>query len=251
MNRLETNDWLVLNDIIYKIYTSENFDKMRVNFLEQIKLLLDFDSADFFLSKTDGSNDLCSPVTYNCDETFSARFDTLDYSRGVMHSGRSMVYRETDIMPDDHRVQTDYYKKVYMPNGWHYSLQMVHAYGQRFLGVVTLYRTIGKDNFTYDDIFLINMLKDHLAFRLNKERERLLAGGSRISIEEAVEKYSLTRREKDILTLLIRGIDNEEICEQLVISINTLKKHILNIYKKMDINSRIQLFKLVRLEDGQ
>lgn len=249
MNRLETNDWLVLNDIIYKIYTSENFDAMRGNFLEQIKLLLDFDSADFFLSSTDGSNRLCSPVAYNCDGTYSEKFDTVDYSRGVMHSGRSMVYRETDIMPDDHRVQTEYYKNVYVPNGWHYSLQMVLAYEQQFLGVVTLYRTIGKDNFVYDDIFLINMLKDHLAFRLYTQRQKQLAGGSRISVDEAVEKYSLTKRERDILILLLNGIENDEICEKLVISVNTLKKHILNIYKKMEINSRIQLFKLVRTED--
>ena len=29
MNTLQTNDWLILNSIIYEIYTTADFDKMR------------------------------------------------------------------------------------------------------------------------------------------------------------------------------------------------------------------------------
>lgn len=47
MKTLETNDWLVMNSIIYKIYTTGDFDAMRTQFLEQIKTVIDFDSADF------------------------------------------------------------------------------------------------------------------------------------------------------------------------------------------------------------
>ena len=50
MKTLETNDWMILNSIIYKIYTTEDADIMREQFLEQMKMVLDFDSADFFLA---------------------------------------------------------------------------------------------------------------------------------------------------------------------------------------------------------
>ena len=43
MKTLETNDWLVMNSIIYKIYTTGDFDAMRTQFLEQIKTVIDFD----------------------------------------------------------------------------------------------------------------------------------------------------------------------------------------------------------------
>ena len=36
MNTLQTNDWLILNSIIYDIYTTADFDAMRKKFLEQI-----------------------------------------------------------------------------------------------------------------------------------------------------------------------------------------------------------------------
>lgn len=44
----------------------------------------------------------------------------------------------------------------------------------------------------------------------------------------------------------MQGLPNDVICGQLTITNNTLKKHILNIYKKLSIRNRTQLFKMVR-----
>ena len=90
---------------------------------------------------------------YNCDSNLSEEYEELDYSRGIMLSGKSLIYRETDIISDESRVEMEYYKKVYKPNNWHYSLQVVIAKDHHFLGTITFYRTIGKENFKYDDIF--------------------------------------------------------------------------------------------------
>ena len=262
MHKLETNDWLVLNNIIYKIYTTKDFDKMRSELMERLKLLLDlfslaffrnfylsppvldFDSGDFFLSGED--NKLCNPVTFNCEANRTELYDDIDYSRGVMYSGKTMVYRETDIISDEVRIKTDYYKNVYQPNGWHYAIQVILAANKKFLGVITLYRNIGKDNFKYDDIFLLDMLKEHLSFRLNQEKKGREIGHGKLSVVEATEKYQLTKRESTILQLLLDGLENDEICDELSISVNTLKKHVLNIYKKLNINNRVQMFKMIR-----
>lgn len=246
MRGLETNDWIILNSIIYKIYTTESFNEMRRQFLDQMKMAMDFDSADFYLAAGDGSRRLSDPVTFNCDEDLSQTFDEQDYSRGIMYSGKSIVYRETDIISDEARVQTEYYRHVYRPNNWHFSLQMIIAREKRFLGVVTFYRTIGKDNFQYDDIFMLDMLKDHLAFRLY---QNMRDGGpmeEKLTVSAAAERYELTKRENVILKLLMNGRDNGEICGELTISINTLKKHILNIYRKLGIKNRVQMFKMIK-----
>ena len=112
MNTLQTNDWLILNSIIYEIYTTADFDQMRRKFLEQMKMLVDFDSADFYLASSGEEYHLKAPVTYHCDEDLSEVYDSIDYSRGIMYSGKSIVYRETDIISDDIRVKTEYYQKV-------------------------------------------------------------------------------------------------------------------------------------------
>lgn len=246
MKRLETNDWMVLNSIIYKIYTTEDLSVMRKGFLEQMKLVIDFDSAEFHLAGTGEDGGLVDPVTYNCEGDRAMMYDEIDYSRGIMFGGKSLVYRETDIISDEVRVKSEYYKKVYVPNNWHYSLQMVICKDKKFLGVVTFYRTIGKDDFHYDDIFLLDMLKDHMAFRLDKARKDSSTNGGKITITTAVRQYELTKREETILRLLLAGLDNDAICDQLVISVNTLKKHVLNIYRKLGIRNRVQMFKMIR-----
>lgn len=246
MKTLETNDWIILNTIIYKVYTLEDFDEMRKELLEQLKLLVDFDSADFYLASAGDEKKLDRPVMYNCDSNLSELYEKLDYSRGIMLSGKSLIYRETDIISDESRVETEYYKKVYKPNNWHYSLQVVIAKDHHFLGTITFYRTIGKENFKYDDIFVLDMLKDHLAYRMEKNKKKLGEDGEKLTVTQAVEKYGLTRRENTILYNLMQGKENPVICEELTISTNTLKKHILNIYRKLGIRNRVQLFKMIR-----
>ncbi len=246
MKKLETNDWIILNNLIYKIYTTENFDDMRQKFFEELKMLIDFDSGDFYLASKEEGRLLCDPVTYNCDVDLSQIYEDIDYSRGIVASGKMLIYRETDIISDEARIETEYYQKVYKPNNWHYALQVVLAKHRKFLGAITFYRTIGKENFHYDDIFVLDMLKDHLTYRLEHHLRQSESKEGKLSVAEAAEKYELTKRETEILKALMDGKDNTVICDELVITANTLKKHILNIYRKLDINTRVQLFKMIR-----
>lgn len=246
MKLLEMNDWIILNSIIYKIYTTGHFDEMRAEFLKQMKMVMDFDSADFYMASTDHEHKLVEPVTFNCGTDMCQIYEDLDYSKGIMYSGKSLIYRETDIISEESRVQTEYYKRVYQPNNWHYAIQMILARNKIFLGVVTFYRTVGKENFRYEDVFLLDLLKDHMGYRLEEYRKNGGAVPEKITVTEAVEQFYLTRREHTILKLLMDGRDNGAICDELSISINTLKKHILNIYRKLGINNRTQMFKMMK-----
>ncbi|GGO84286.1 LuxR family transcriptional regulator [Marinobacterium nitratireducens] len=48
----------------------------------------------------------------------------------------------------------------------------------------------------------------------------------------------LTRRERDVLALVIEGRGNQEIAEALYVGVSTVKTHINNIFKKLDVASR-------------
>lgn len=249
-NNIDNNDFMILNSIIYKIHTNTDFLAMRKEFLEQLKMIVDFDSADFHLSKGDGSTSLVSRVSYNNNDSvdFAREYEAIDYSQGILGTGNSMVYRETDIISDEKRVETEYYKNVYEVNNWHYSLQLILGYDERFLGVITFYRNKEKEDFKYVDVFKMQLLKDHLAYRIYKEQESAAKQGDKISIQDAVELFALTKRERAILELLMAGHSNTEICEISAIANNTLKKHVLNIYRKLGIKNRVQLFRMIKEE---
>jgi len=50
----------------------------------------------------------------------------------------------------------------------------------------------------------------------------------------------LTPRELDIMRLICKGYSNPEIASELVVTINTIKKHTSNIYGKLGVSSRTQ-----------
>ncbi len=51
---------------------------------------------------------------------------------------------------------------------------------------------------------------------------------------------SLTKREKEILLNIATGASNQDIAEDLCISLHTVKTHVYNIYKKLNMPSRLQ-----------
>lgn len=51
---------------------------------------------------------------------------------------------------------------------------------------------------------------------------------------------SLTKREYEVLTLVAEGFNNKEIAGHLFISEKTVKNHVSNIFKKIDVNDRTQ-----------
>ncbi|MBS1754296.1 MAG: response regulator transcription factor [Ferruginibacter sp.] len=56
--------------------------------------------------------------------------------------------------------------------------------------------------------------------------------------------FDLTEREREILELLVQGLSYKEIGGHLNISTNTAKKHVINIYEKLHVNSRAQALHL-------
>lgn len=59
------------------------------------------------------------------------------------------------------------------------------------------------------------------------------------------ETYGLTPREAEIMELLARGRNSQAIQEKLVVSRNTVKTHVKNIYLKLDVHSQQELIDLV------
>ena len=50
----------------------------------------------------------------------------------------------------------------------------------------------------------------------------------------------LTDRERDVLKCMVNGHNNQEIAEQLVISLGTVKFHISNIFQKLSVDNRVE-----------
>lgn len=111
------------------------------------------------------------------------------------------------------------------------------------------------------------VLKNTKPSQLSDQIKSIRNGGSPISPEAASklfeefkkdektsfpgddDAYNLTAREKEILKSIANGYTYKEIAGIFKISSATVKKHILHIYRKLDVSSKVEFMKKVLNEN--
>jgi DNA-binding CsgD family transcriptional regulator len=65
-----------------------------------------------------------------------------------------------------------------------------------------------------------------------------------LQLAQLMAKFEISRREEEIIRLILAGKSNKDIENELYISPHTVKNHLYRIYKKMGIGSRFHLINL-------
>ncbi len=60
-------------------------------------------------------------------------------------------------------------------------------------------------------------------------------------LRDVLIKSGLSNREAEVAGLVSKGLSNKEVASQLFVTEKTVKFHLTNIYKKMNVKSRAQL----------
>lgn len=120
------------------------------------------------------------------------------------------------------------------------------------IGIIAL-TSVLTDNLVYAAIragAIGYLLKDTEAPKLRQAIKAAAAGQVQLSPASAAtlvhevqahhNPIHLTDREKEVLLLLAKGISNKEIAQKLQIAETTVKSHVKNIMKKLNVTSRTQ-----------
>jgi len=107
---------------------------------------------------------------------------------------------------------------------------------------------IGADDYIVKPFILPNLLA-RLEAVLRRSKWQV-AGSARRGkqLDESSVKLidSLTLKEREILQYLAKGVSNQEISEKLFVKEVTIKSHLNNIYKKLNVENRVQAILLAQ-----
>lgn len=85
---------------------------------------------------------------------------------------------------------------------------------------------------------MVSLIPDQ---RKPEEEAPSVAETDNADFDAFASEHKLTARETEVLALLYQGLTASEVAERLVVSINTARRHIYNIYRKAGVSNRYEL----------
>lgn len=94
--------------------------------------------------------------------------------------------------------------------------------------------------------FSDNALVDRIEQALLRSAQTLQAQRAKQSLQQSLA--DLTERERDVMRLVVEGLPNKLIADQLDISVRTVEVHRARVFDKMQVKSAVELANLLRGE---
>lgn len=246
-----------IHEMIADIYTITSIKEMRRKFNTGLKELLDYDYACFDLGKTRNyivpytidpviTSTFSKEKAIDFNHQYESKFSAVDHLRWTFSSDESFVYRITDLLNDKIRRKAAFYRDFLQPFDLDFAAGIVLAKNAAFLGALTLFRVNNKENFSERDMAILETFLPHLEKRFllhaqNSYDSKKMANESHFLKND----YEMTRREIEIMGYIYSGYKNNDIAALLNIAPNTVKKHLTNIYSKLEITSKTELLKFI------
>ncbi|MEO5670086.1 MAG: response regulator [Ramlibacter sp.] len=92
--------------------------------------------------------------------------------------------------------------------------------------------------------FSDNALVDRVEQAIRQSAQVLAARGQKRRLEARLT--DLTERERDVMQLVVQGLPNKLIADQLDISVRTVEVHRARVFDKMEVKSAVELANLLR-----
>ena len=196
--------------------------------LERLRLLVPSDRAGYFEYRVPGG------------ELYRVRtHPDMGWSRFVSEAGPQAVWplrdklwwrtsyalKWSDFVGRRQRLRHPWYLEVMRRTGVEHELKFWLPSPEGVVRGFSLTREPGRADFQERDRDVLRLLRCHLAaIRERWEQRRRVPG--------------LTPREVEVLGLVREGLTNAEIAQRLVVSTTTIRRHLENIFEKLDVHTR-------------
>lgn len=153
--------------------------------------------------------------------------DFLYPSSNKEHFENNSALKLMDVVTLEQYEQSEYYRKFMLKYGFYDEMAVTLKHEGQLIGAIGVASKENGNHFTRHDVLRFNYLSQIISSALIHCNEET--------------SYPLTSRENEIIELVKKGYTNSHIGEELYISINTVKKHLNNIFQKLGVTNRVEL----------
>jgi DNA-binding CsgD family transcriptional regulator len=220
--------------------SEENFEKQ---VLLAFQRWFGIDQSYFWHCK---DNNLINAATLNSPENlledYYMNYSRLDILRpkNVMHKiNEKRVLGIFDIKTKEEYERSEFYNDFMRKYGLYNNAGIFLLNDNKIIGLVDLASSKNEKFICNDDFISMEIISRFLSQKLYKHL--ILNESKQSSILLNNYMNILSAREFDVLELVQLGHSNKEIAAQLYVSVNTIKKHIQSLFKKLGVNNRTSL----------
>ncbi|AWY01542.1 hypothetical protein A8139_17420 [Marinomonas primoryensis] len=201
-------------------------------------------------SKTDHPIFLGDHSISDIDKIYCESAYLLDPVYNVIYDKKQTELVTLDSLVSDDFCHSTYYDTFYQRLGWPNETNIVIATNDD-KKICIVYST--KDNKVFQPIVeealitYIDSIKAAILTHENigsqRQKNHVIEHDQHSNRHCQLDTDSLTKREKEIVDLILEGLSSVSIAEKCFISEGTVKNHRKNIYRKLKIKSQVELFR--------
>jgi DNA-binding CsgD family transcriptional regulator len=245
--------WLKINDFLLhseKSYEPKSFSEQ---IIKKLYSLIPYDQARVFLVNGNDKvyDSILLEVDQQWDDAYRQYFSSIEngrYSLSHQMEGGSPILGGNGGVVDWSKNKADEFLQNYIkPQGIRYSVGFRLKDADNMTKSIFCLDRMGYRGFSEHEINIISIVFPHLE---NLFRNVTILGSIISHPKNSQLEKILTGREYEIVELLSRGMPPIRIAEKFGISLQTVYKHIANIYTKLNISSRQELLLKVYESSG-
>ncbi|MCX7780489.1 MAG: LuxR C-terminal-related transcriptional regulator [Negativicutes bacterium] len=236
---------------LLELYACDDSKQLSSLVLQLIRRLIPFDSGGFFPIKPE-TCDLLPPVILDLDEKLFALYEK-HYQNNDIYRRRvffqpviPIVDRCSDYLEFSHWEKTNAHRADFLlPNKMYYLAGIQLFTNGKLSAMISIHRERRRADFNDGEIVLLRALAHHVNSahqRIRQIDELYRCKKTELASPNVyVLSGPFTRREREIIALIVEGSTVKVIGNRLGISPETVKSHLKNIYAKAEVNKRADL----------
>lgn len=243
--RITDRAWLKLNGFLLSAGSAESVEDLNREILQNISSVIPFDNSGVSISLSKGLDPKIT-TSVNSENKWNDSFNSHYHEISVFPDfDRNIFYADNRKIRDTFK--TEYYNDFLLPQKIRFTAGFILFSRENIpCGTFVLNRSGSCGMFSDEELFFLKISAQHIS-----NYTRML------SISESVKKIPvmmteletgnklLSPRETEIVSLLMQRMKPSEISQELKISLLTVRKHIQNIYDKLNVMDRQQLYQRI------